>query len=129
MAMTNLRPVDRLDVLVLVDNATDSLSTTPKNVIPEWALLLDAGPQGATLLHNAAILGVDFGAIDAVVLSHGHWDHGGGLLAAAEAIGQWRTGFGCYVHPGMFAQRGSQRPDGTMFVQERLPEPARLTKA
>jgi 7,8-dihydropterin-6-yl-methyl-4-(beta-D-ribofuranosyl)aminobenzene 5'-phosphate synthase len=165
MAMTNLRPVDRLDVLVLVDNATDSLSTTPKNVIPEWAgllaagrlptlsgeaicrahhgfsllitahvgderrtLLLDAGPEGATLLHNAAILGVDFGAIDAVVLSHGHWDHGGGLLAAAEAIGQWRTGFGCYVHPGMFVQRGSQRPDGTMFVQERLPEPARLTK-
>ena len=164
--MTTLRPVDRLDVLVLVDNATDSLSTTPKNVVPEWAgllaagrlptlsgeaicrahhgfsllitahigdeartLLLDAGPEGATLLHNAAILGVDFGAIDAVVLSHGHWDHGGGLLAAVETIAPRRAGFECYVHPGMFVQRGSQRPDGTMFVQERLPEPARLTKA
>jgi 7,8-dihydropterin-6-yl-methyl-4-(beta-D-ribofuranosyl)aminobenzene 5'-phosphate synthase len=164
--MNDLRVVDRLDVLVLVDNVTDSLSTTPKNIVPEWAgllaagrlptlsgeaicrahhglsllitahigderrtLLLDAGPEGATLLHNAAILGVDFGAIDAVVLSHGHWDHGGGLLTAVETISQRRTGFACYVHPGMFVQRASQRPDGTMFVQKRLPEPAELTKA
>jgi 7,8-dihydropterin-6-yl-methyl-4-(beta-D-ribofuranosyl)aminobenzene 5'-phosphate synthase len=158
--------VDRLDVLVLVDNATDSLSTTPKNVIPEWAgllaagrlpvvagtaichahhglsllitahvgdrrrtLLLDAGPEGATLVHNAAILGVDFGAIDAVVLSHGHWDHGGGLLTAVEAISERRRGVECYLHPGMFSQRASRRPDGTMFVQERVPDPERLTKA
>ena len=164
--MTGLRLVDRLDVLVLVDNATDSLSTTPKNVVQEWAglfaagrlptvsgsaichahhglsllitahlgderrtLLFDAGPEGATLLHNAAILGVDFGGVDAVVLSHGHWDHGGGLLTAVEAIGKRRTGFECYMHPGMFAERSTQRPDGTRFVFERIPEPARLTKA
>ena len=165
-SMNDPRVVDRLDVLVLVDNATDSLSTTPKNVVPEWAgllaagrlptlsgeaicrahhglsllitahvgddtrtLLFDAGPEGATLLHNAAILGVDFGAIDAVVLSHGHWDHGGGLLTAVEAIAEKRPRFDCYLHPGMFAQRGSQRPDGTMYVNERLPEPARLAQA
>ena len=164
--MTDLRPVDSLDVLVLVDNATDSLSTTPKTVIPEWAgllaagrlptlsgraichahhglsllvtvrigderrsVLFDAGPEGATLLHNAEILGVDFAAIDAVVLSHGHWDHGGGLLTAVETIAGRRRSFECYLHPGMFAQRGSQRPDGTMYVNERLPEPTALEKA
>src|SRR5262245_38465417 len=164
--MDDLRLVDRLEVLVLVDNATDSLSTTPKNVIPEWTglfaagrlptlsgaaicrahhglsllltayvgderrrLLLDAGPVGTTLLENAAILGVDFGAIDAVVLSHGHWDHGGGLLTAVETIGRQRTGVECFLHPGMFAQRATRRPDGTMFVNERLPEPEQLGKA
>src|SRR2546430_12854746 len=38
-----LREVDRLDVLVLVDNATDSLSTTPKHVVSEWTGLRQAG--------------------------------------------------------------------------------------
>jgi 7,8-dihydropterin-6-yl-methyl-4-(beta-D-ribofuranosyl)aminobenzene 5'-phosphate synthase len=161
-----LRPVDRLDVLVLIDNATDSLSTTPKNVVPEWTgllkagrlpevsgaaiccahhglsllltahvgderhtVLFDAGPEGATLLRNAAILGVDFGAVEAAVLSHGHWDHGGGLLAAVEAIARGGRRVDCFMHPGMFVQRGNQRPDGTMFVLERVPDPARLAKA
>ena len=38
-----MRAADRLEVLVLVDNATDSLSTTPKHVIPEWPGLVAAG--------------------------------------------------------------------------------------
>jgi 7,8-dihydropterin-6-yl-methyl-4-(beta-D-ribofuranosyl)aminobenzene 5'-phosphate synthase len=163
-----MRAVDRLEVLVLVDNSTDSLSTTPKHVVPEWAgllaagrlptlsgeaicrahhglsllltawtgderhtLLLDAGPAGSTLTQNAAILDVKWGEVDAVVLSHGHWDHGGGLLTAIESIARHRSPgkLDCFVHPGMFGQRGSLRPDGTMFVQERLPDPERLTRA
>lgn len=37
--MTNLRPVDRLEVHILVDNATDSLSTAPKHVESEFSYL------------------------------------------------------------------------------------------
>ena len=153
--MPEIVAVDRLDVLVLVDNVTDSLSSTPKNVIPEWTglitggrmhilsggaiccahhglsllitaqvgaekrtVLFDAGPEGASFQRNAGILGVDFGAIDAVVLSHGHWDHTGGLVTAVESIAR-RRGAGevpCYVHPEMFAQRATQRPTGEMAV-------------
>jgi 7,8-dihydropterin-6-yl-methyl-4-(beta-D-ribofuranosyl)aminobenzene 5'-phosphate synthase len=163
-----MRAVDRLEVLVLVDNVTDSLSTTPKNVVPEWpglvtagrmtmlsgeaicrahhglsllltahvgdarhTLLFDAGPEGATLVRNAAILGVDFGAVEAIVLSHGHWDHGGGLLAAIGAVAERRPGtrVPCFVHPGMFGQRASQRPDGVLIAQEPVPGPDRLAVA
>jgi 7,8-dihydropterin-6-yl-methyl-4-(beta-D-ribofuranosyl)aminobenzene 5'-phosphate synthase len=164
---TGLVAVDRLDVVVLIDNVTDSLSTTPPHVVPEWAglfaagrlpalsgesiccahhglsllitahagdrthtLLLDAGPEGAILERNAAVLGVDFGAISAVMLSHGHWDHGGGLLAAIGAVARRRAQpVDCFVHPGMFAQRASTRPDGRRYVYAPLPDPEALTRA
>ncbi len=65
-------------------------------------LLFDAGPEGETLVRNAAILGVDFGEVEAIVLSHGHWDHGGGLLAAIEAVTARRPGapLPCLCTPG-----------------------------
>ncbi|MDD3795086.1 MAG: MBL fold metallo-hydrolase [Lachnospiraceae bacterium] len=46
-------------------------------------LLMDTGATDA-FLKNAAILGIDLGQVDTVVLSHGHYDHTGGLLAFAE---------------------------------------------
>lgn len=41
-------------------------------------VLLDVGPDD-TYLYNARQMGIDVGAVDAAVLSHGHFDHGGGL--------------------------------------------------
>lgn len=166
--MLDVVTVDRLDVLVLIDNATDSLSTNPKNVIPEWTgllsggrlrmiagqniccahhglslliraqigsekrtLLFDAGPEGATFLRNTKILGVDFGAIEAVVLSHGHWDHAGGLVAAIETIAKARPEgrVDCFAHPGMFVERGLQLPSGEYLLFESVPNPERLANA
>lgn len=41
-------------------------------------ILFDTG-QGATFLANAQELGVDLASADALVLSHGHYDHAGGV--------------------------------------------------
>lgn len=46
-------------------------------------LLMDAG-QTELLLENAQKLGIDLTAVDTVVLSHGHYDHGGGILPFAK---------------------------------------------
>ncbi len=46
-------------------------------------LLLDTGASGA-FLANAEKKGIDLTAVDTVVISHGHYDHTGGLLAFAE---------------------------------------------
>jgi 7,8-dihydropterin-6-yl-methyl-4-(beta-D-ribofuranosyl)aminobenzene 5'-phosphate synthase len=166
--MPDIAEVDALEVLVLVDNVTDSLSSNPKDVLPEWSVLLtggklrvlagsniccahhglsllltatvggrkrtllfDAGPAAATFERNTGILGVDFASIEAIVLSHGHWDHAGGLLAAVESIASSRdgTGFSCYVHPGMFRQRATKRPDGQLYVNEPVPDPEQLSAA
>ena len=46
-------------------------------------LLLDTGATGA-FADNAAALGLDLSRVDTVVLSHGHYDHAGGLLRLVE---------------------------------------------
>jgi len=42
-------------------------------------ILFDAGEKGEWLLENMRALEVDINKIEAVVLSHDHWDHWGGL--------------------------------------------------
>lgn len=47
-------------------------------------ILFDMGPDGG-FLQNAGKLGVDVGSVDLAILSHGHYDHGGGIDAFLEA--------------------------------------------
>ena len=42
-------------------------------------LLLDLGPSGETI-ENARTLGLDLSVVDTVILSHGHYDHSGGII-------------------------------------------------
>lgn len=47
-------------------------------------VLFDTGGDGGILLHNMKIMEVDPRGIDALVLSHEHWDHTGGLQQLLE---------------------------------------------
>jgi 7,8-dihydropterin-6-yl-methyl-4-(beta-D-ribofuranosyl)aminobenzene 5'-phosphate synthase len=69
-------------------------------------LLFDTG-SGETLLPNAASLGIPLGECQRVVLSHGHYDHSGGLAAL------WQLGVHCPVmaHPDALLPRYSRHPD------------------
>ena len=46
-------------------------------------LLFDSSPS-EVVIRNAKMLGVDLTAVDTVILSHGHYDHSGGILPFVE---------------------------------------------
>src|SRR4051812_45874892 len=45
----------------------------------ERKMLFDAGPEGSVLVRNCKNLGVRLTDIEAIAISHGHWDHMGAL--------------------------------------------------
>ncbi len=49
-----------------------------------WTLLFDTGLTPDAMVDNADRLEVDLAAVQAVVLSHGHFDHAGGLQGLAQ---------------------------------------------
>jgi len=159
-----LQPVDGIEILVLVDNCLDSLSSVPNHVSLEWprlmrngmkelsgeaqccanhglsllitarrgttfhVLMFDAGPEDYVLERNAPRLGVDFSSIESIVLSHGHWDHAGGLPAAVRlaVAARQRGPVIVHVHPGMFRQRALTLASGAILPIKAIPDPQLL---
>lgn len=162
----NLKPVDALEVSVLVDNVADPLSTLPKDVKGENAvlrskglrvtsgharccanhglslvitarvgsdiqiLLFDAGPEAYTLARNGDRLGTPFGEVGAIFLSHGHWDHGGGIPEALRLVTSANGGnpVPFHVNEGMFLTRGLRQPNGTVIPAEPVMKPVDLER-
>src|SRR5689334_2498753 len=164
--MTGLALVDSVDVQILVDNVTDSLSSVPSFVETElgglarrrgsaWVLggaclccaahglsclltlrdsdrthtvLFDSGPEDRTFEQNVSRLGVDLGPVEAMVLSHGHWDHAGAMLRALQLVRDRNGGrdVPCYMHPDMFRSRAAKLTDGSFRPMEDVPSVADL---
>ena len=92
-------------------------------------VLFDTGPEDGTFEQNVSRLGADLGAVEAIVLSHGHWDHAGAMLRALQLILDRNGGqpVPCYTHPDMFRTRASKQRDGSMRVMADVPSVDALT--
>lgn len=116
-------------VTILCENTVGSLAGTmgehgfsvliePSDVAP---LLFDTG-QGLTLLHNAGRMNKDLSKVQKVVISHGHYDHAGGLMPLLRAFGPLEV----YGHQGIFNPRyrvkdtGESYPIGMPHSREEL---------
>lgn len=67
-------------------------------------VIYDAGPSAMLMAHNLSVLGISLRETSAVVMSHGHADHFGGLLLVLRKIRAGHTPV--YVHPRAFLKRG-----------------------
>ncbi len=163
--MSVIQTADKVEIRILVDNATDTLSSNPPFVESEsafiirrgftssarclccavhglsclvtvhrggksHAVLFDTGPEDYAFERNVTRLGVDLGAVEGIVLSHGHWDHSGAMLLALGMI-RGRSGgrkVPFYAHPGMFVTRGVRQANGSVRRMEDEPSVIELSQ-
>ncbi len=92
-------------------------------------LLFDTGPEDHVFEQNVSRLGAELGAVEAIVLSHGHFDHGGAMLRALQIIRDRNGGkrVPYYAHPDMFRKRALKQASGTMLPIEDVPGVDALT--
>jgi 7,8-dihydropterin-6-yl-methyl-4-(beta-D-ribofuranosyl)aminobenzene 5'-phosphate synthase len=78
------KPLQQATITVLVENTAGRRGLLGEHGLSFWitandkSLLFDTG-QGMALPHNAKILGIALEDLTAIALSHGHYDHTGGL--------------------------------------------------
>ena len=103
-------------ITVLVENTANITGLRAEHglsILVETAqgiLLWDTG-QSSLFEDNAQVLGIGLSTIDIIALSHGHYDHTGGLLHLLKSIGPRPV----YGHEGIFRPRWSVRTqDGSL---------------
>lgn len=103
-----------LRICMLAENTAGGRHLLAEHGLSYWIeaggpkVLFDTG-QGLVLEHNARQLGVDLEAAEAVALSHGHYDHAGGLAAAPGRFGKATV----FVHPCAFDPKFARADDGS----------------
>lgn len=151
MSDETLREAGSVEITVLTDNYTDILQMQgsdevrrlmvppPRVPLAEHGLsclitvrsgnerhtvLMDTGVSSTCLFHNAGLLQAEFGAIEDIVLSHGHYDHFGALSDLLRRVGRRVP---VTLHPDAFLERRMNIPQvGRPTPVPRL-DPAALT--
>ena len=92
------------------------------------SLLFDTGTEGAAFIRNCTNLAIPLGEVEAIAITHGHWDHMGALPAALDAIAEHGGAATVHVNPDMFNERGVRLSSGSIVPVAKVPLPAELAR-
>src|SRR5215472_6957833 len=84
-------------------------------------MLFDTGPEAAIFVRNCATLGIPFGDIEAIAITHGHWDHMAALPATIDRIVGQGGRVAVHVNPGMFNERAIRLSSGRIVPVANVP--------
>jgi len=90
-------------------------------------ILFDTGNSPMGVVENSARMGLDLHEIECIVLSHGHYDHSGGLSSIAKSVD--RVDLPIIVHSDMFKKRGVSNEDGTIRPYPEFPAKEQISPA
>jgi 7,8-dihydropterin-6-yl-methyl-4-(beta-D-ribofuranosyl)aminobenzene 5'-phosphate synthase len=91
------------------------------------SVLFDTGVSREGVVENAKRMGLDLSEVKCVVLSHGHYDHFGGLISAIKKIN--KANLPLIVHEDMFKRSGTANSDGKVRPYPEFPTKEQLTPA
>jgi 7,8-dihydropterin-6-yl-methyl-4-(beta-D-ribofuranosyl)aminobenzene 5'-phosphate synthase len=104
----------KVRITVLVENTAQGSGLLAEHGLAYWIeyggrrVLFDTG-QGGVIAGNAYRLGIPLYEVDEVVLSHGHYDHTGGLV---HVLREDRPA-SVYAHPAALEPKYARNSDGT----------------
>ena len=90
-------------------------------------VLFDTGGSSKLMVENAERMNISLSEVECIVLSHGHYDHFGGLEAATKAVN--KADLPIIVHENMFKTRGSTNMKGKIRQYPEFPSETQLSPA
>jgi len=103
----------KAEIAIIVNNVSDCPGLLSEHGFSMYVkagdlrIIFDAGQEFSVFENNARKLGIDMSSINTIVLSHGHYDHSGGIPGVLSACGD----VDLYAHPGIWSTRYSVREE------------------
>ena len=104
-------------ITILIENTAYKAGLKTEHGLSVWIeygnnrILFDTG-QSDSVLDNAEALGIDLAQANAIVLSHGHYDHTGGLCSVIDLAPKAKV----YLHPAAVEPKYSQKASGAKYI-------------